>query len=216
MFTHVFDDSQLIQTYAQILSRLRALKNRPLIIGINGIDGAGKTTYANALSRFLLQQGHRTQVVHVDDFHNERAIRYAGPDEASNFYRKSINFDALETLILKPIKSTCHLKATLTLLDLETDTYTLRRHYDISPTTIVIVEGIFLFKRELRAYFDLAIFLDVSFDEAVRRARQRDTHIPVDLIEERYRKKYHAGQRLYFSNDRPLETVDILISQPET
>lgn len=67
---------------------------RPFIIGINGIDGAGKTRFSNELSRFLLHRGCTVQLVHVDDFNNSKAFRYAGHDQAENYYYRSIDFES--------------------------------------------------------------------------------------------------------------------------
>jgi len=198
--------------YEEIRSRIGTRTvDMPFVIGINGIDGSGKTTFAEDLSRCLLTKGHSTQLVHVDDFHNERAIRYIGGDEASNFYRRSFNFERLENLILKPIVETGHLDTELLLLDLASDQYSLKRQYRVYPSTIVIVEGVFLFKRGLRHYFDLAIFLQSSFETAIKRVRRRDKHIPLNAIEERYKKKYHAGQQLYFALEHPYDQADIII-----
>jgi len=46
-------------------------------VGIDGVDGAGKTTFADALATTLQQQGRPVVRVSVDDFHHPRAIRYA-------------------------------------------------------------------------------------------------------------------------------------------
>jgi uridine kinase len=206
------NQEELQDLYEEIRSRIQTrTADMPFVIGINGIDASGKTTFAESLSRFLLTKGYSTQLVHVDDFHNEKAIRYCDGDEASNFYRRSFNFERLESLILKPIVEIGHLDTELILLDLESDQYSLKRQYKVSPSTIVIVEGVFLFKRELRHYFDLAIFLHSSFETAMQRARCRDKHIPVNAIEERYTKKYHAGQKLYFALEHPYDKADIII-----
>jgi len=188
-----------------------AKKSGPFTIGVNGIDASGKTTFALHLSEHLTGRGYDVQIVHVDDFHNEKSVRYSGEDPAYNFYYKSINLARLAADILEPIIRKGELDVELTLLDLRSDKFILRKQYRVHRDSIVIVEGIFLFKRELRNYFDYKVFLDISFDEAIRRALIRDTHLPFDEIEQRYKSKYQAGQRIYFALENPIRCADLVI-----
>lgn len=71
--------SSIVRIYQEILSRVaRRRRQAPFVIGINGIDGSGKTEFSRGLSRFLVDHGCRVQVVHVDDFHNPKSVRYNG------------------------------------------------------------------------------------------------------------------------------------------
>ena len=40
-------------------------------IGINGLDGAGKTTFALGVQGFLADQNLEARLLHVDDFNND-------------------------------------------------------------------------------------------------------------------------------------------------
>jgi uridine kinase len=204
------------QTFEKILSKVETRpRDAPFLIGVNGIDGAGKTVFSDDLSRFLLDQGRPVQVVHVDDFHNSKKIRYEGNDEAQNYYYRSIDFKRLTRDLLEPIVNDRELDAELVLLDLCVDEYTNVQHYVVNRDTIVIVEGVFIFSKELSRYFDLRVFLDITFDESVRRAIARDKHTPADRIKQRYAEKYHAGQRLYLSLDDPKGAADLIINNED-
>lgn len=56
-----------------ILERLKVHEQdsttRPFIIGLNGIQGAGKTTLVSALAKVLEDQGVHTLVFSLDDFY---------------------------------------------------------------------------------------------------------------------------------------------------
>jgi D-glycerate 3-kinase len=60
--------------------------NRPFIVGLNGIQGAGKTTLVRALAAALVSQNVPTLVCSIDDFYLRRpqqeALAKAHPDNA--------------------------------------------------------------------------------------------------------------------------------------
>lgn len=78
------------------------------------------------------------------------------------------------------------------------------------------MEGVFLFRPELVKYWDLKIFLDVSFEENVQRAISRNIekeHLGSEvIIRSKYEKRYIPGQKLYFMDAHPKEIADIVIN----
>jgi hypothetical protein len=57
---------------------------------------------------------------------------------------------------------------------LDADTYTNRVTFEIKDNTVIILEGVLLFRPPIDGLIDYRIFLDVSFDEVIRRAQERD------------------------------------------
>jgi HAD superfamily hydrolase (TIGR01549 family) len=182
-------------------------KDKAFVIGINGIDGAGKTKFAESLETYLNAQGHPTQLIHLDDFHNPKAIRYAGVDQADNYYNRSFNIDLIIDKLLSLIKKKRPLSLKLKTLDLQTDNYTNERNYIIEPNTIVLFEGVFLFRKELAPYIDLKVFLDIPFEESKRRAIVRDSEADV----KKYDAKYLTAQLKYLTEYPPVKVADIVI-----
>jgi uridine kinase len=84
----------------------------------------------------------------------------------------------------------------------------------VAPDGAVLVfDGVFLLRPELRDQWDLSIFLDVTEDETLRRALVRDAE-PMggpDAVRERYRRRYLPAQRLYRADAHPERTADVLI-----
>lgn len=60
--------------------------DRPFIVGLNGVQGVGKTTLVKALAETLTAQGHETLVFSLDDLYlthaDQRALATANPDNA--------------------------------------------------------------------------------------------------------------------------------------
>ena len=50
--------------------------DRPLLVAVDGGDGAGKTRFADDLARHLEETGRVTVRASVDDFHHPRTFRH--------------------------------------------------------------------------------------------------------------------------------------------
>jgi len=74
--------------------------DRRTLVAVDGLDGAGKTTFADALAGLVDRPVVRAS---VDDFHNPRAFRYRrGRDSPEGFYMESFDLSALTDLLLAP------------------------------------------------------------------------------------------------------------------
>jgi phosphoglycolate phosphatase-like HAD superfamily hydrolase/uridine kinase len=207
----IFD--RRLPIYEQIMKAVneKKLKDKPFIIGINGIDCSGKTAFANGLETFFKNKGLCTQAIYMDDFHNPKEIRYAGNNPAENYFYKSFNTRLLVDKLLKPILENGKVSAKLTLLDVETDKASVKKQYTITPDTVIIVEGVFLFRKELAPYLDYKLYLDISFEESKRRAVARD---PAAIIQ-KYDEKYLPAQQKYIQEYSPASMADMVIDNTD-
>lgn len=86
-----------------------------------------------------------------------------------------------------------------------------QRALELTPP--LLAEGVFLLVPELRDCWDLTIYLDVSPEETLRRALERDVAVfgSAERVRERYTHRYLPGQRLYRDAVRPVHTADVVI-----
>ena len=75
----------------------------------------------------------------------------------------------------------------------------------------MLIEGVLLFRPALMEYFDAKIYLDIPFEEVLRRAAERDVPQYGDAILDKYVRKYIPVQRKYIEEWKPQENADILI-----
>ncbi len=188
-------------------SEHRKREDKAFVIGINGIDGAGKTEFASALETYLKTNGHQTQLIQLDDFHNPKIMRYSGNDQADNYYNKSFNIGLIIEKLLSPIKEKKPLSLSLKALDPDTDEYEVDRVYSIDREAIVIFEGVFLFRKELVSYIDYKVFMDIPLEESKRRAIIRDSEANV----RKYDEKYLPAQVKYMKKYPPTKVPDMVI-----
>jgi HAD superfamily hydrolase (TIGR01549 family) len=185
-------------------------KDKAFVIGINGIDGAGKTQFAESFEKYLISRKYKKQAIHLDDFHNPKAIRYAGENQANNYYNRSFNVNLIVEKLLSPLRRNSAFATRLTVLNWRTDKYDVQREFSFNQNTIVIFEGVFLFRKELSPYIDYKIFLDIPFEESQRRALIRDANLSEAELK-KYDIKYLPAQAKYLEEYPPSQVADIII-----
>lgn len=142
----------------------------PLVIGIAGGSGSGKTTVANV----ILERVGRDRIAYLPHDAYYRDLAALPPNQ-----RAEVNFDhpdSLETSLL--IEHIQRLKQwqpiDLPVYDFTTHTRTSRT-IRVEPKRVIIVEGILIFAEPaLRALFDVKIFVDTDPDIRFIRRLQRD------------------------------------------
>ncbi len=183
-------------------------RSRPVVIGINGVDTSGKTEFSSALQKYLGRRGYHTELIRVDDFHQPRAVR-SKDGSAEGYIANAFDLEKLSALIAE-MKS----KPTdrqIDLLDLDTDTYSNKKHYSSNRETIIIVEGVLLYRPPLDDLLDYKVFLDISFDEVLRRARARDVPKYGEEFLQKYMERYIPAQMIYLKQFSPKEKCDLIV-----
>jgi hypothetical protein len=73
-------------------------------VGIDGVDGAGKTMFADELRDLLAHSGRPLIRATVDGFHNPKPVRYRlGRSSPEGFYRDSFDYGTLKKVLLDPL-----------------------------------------------------------------------------------------------------------------
>ncbi len=207
----------MIRIYDKILEGIRNIrKETPCIVAIDGVDGAGKSYFAQKLSDEVRKKTNREVVcVSVDGFHFPEKIRYRkGRDSPEGFYRDSYDYDRLEKELLLPFfqgKGNYR----IAFFDVDKNENVDSKSIEINNNSILIMEGIFLFRPRLINYWDFKIFLDINFQTALERniirAGASENEIRKKEITERYLKRYRGGQEIYLSEVKPKSQADLII-----
>jgi uridine kinase len=179
-------------------------------VGVDGVDGAGKTCFADELAAALRRRGRPVVRVGVDDFHQVRAVRYRrGRQSPSGFWLDSFDYRRLWSDVLIPLgpggsrryRPACH--------DLHTDRVLAPPLIEAPAGAVLVLDGVFLHRDELAGAWELSIFLDVGFAETARRMAHRDGSQPDP--EHPSVARYVLGQRRYLAECRPHQRADIVL-----
>jgi uridine kinase len=179
-------------------------------VAIDGVDGAGKTFFADELAEMIRAAGRVVIRASVDSFHHPRAIRYRlGITSPQGFYADSYDYETLKASLLNPLGPGGSGRYRTAAFDHETDLPVYLPERQAEPGSILIFDGIFLHRPELRDYWDLSVFLEVEFDVSVPRGNQRFGGSP-DPSDESNRR-YVEGQKIYLSSCNPKRHATLTI-----
>lgn len=185
------------------------------MVAIDGVDGVGKTTFADELASRLEAPIIRSS---VDFFHNPREVRYArGKHSPAGFYHDSFDLATLRSVLLDPLKEGAGPRRYRTAaFNHRTDRPVDSPVETAGPRSTLVFDGIFLHRPELRNYWEFSVFLDADRSETLRRCNERDgnpnaSNDPADPVHARYVK----GQDLYLRDCRPKERATVVIDNQD-
>jgi uridine kinase len=183
-------------------------------VGIDGPDASGKTFFADALAATLRERGRPVVRVSVDDFHHVRTKRYRlGRDSAEGFWLYAFDYDRLRRDVLDPLAPGGSRRYRPRAHDLATDAVLDPEPVTAPPGAVLVVDGLFLQRDELRAAFDVTVFLDVPFAVTARRMARRDgTGDDPDGPDLR---RYVEAQRIYFAACDPHARATIVVDNTD-
>lgn len=187
--------------------------DRPVLVVVDGADGAGKTWFADDLAALLEQSGRPVVRATVDDFHHPRAHRHELGRTGETVWTRSFDYRALRHQLLDPW---CAGAGT---------TYR-RRHHDLAddaavdePTAqvpergVLVVDGVFAQRAELAGCWDLVVWLEVPDEERVRRMAERDG-VPPDP-DHPDQARYLDAQALYRAGADPVRSADLVVDNAD-
>ena len=128
--------------------------NRSFVVGINGIDCSGKTTFAKAISKYFSYYKIVNNHLDIDTFNN--------PVIESETYKAFVSGSWDEEDLNK------YYKLIINYSDAIRAVSEYKKKYPL-----VILEGIFIYKPQLADLFDLKIYLDINISLGRKRFAKR-------------------------------------------
>ena len=201
---------------AAVRRRCAAAPGGPaVLVGLSGIDGSGKGYLAGRLHSRLAQAGLEVAPINVDGWLNLPAVRFSSERPGEHFYHHALRLDAMFEWLVLPLREARSVRLTAPYAEKTATAY--RDHvYEFRSVDVVLVEGIFIFKRAYRRHFDLAIWIDCTFETALERALVRvQEGLPPDQTALAYRSIYFPAQRIHLERDDPRAGADgVLVNDP--
>lgn len=145
-------------------------KNSPIIIGVTGGSGSGKTTVSQKILEEL--HGHSISIIQQDSYYKDQAEKTMEERRAVN-YDHPLAFDAdLLYEHLKMLKN--NQKIEVPIYDYKISTRS-SEVIEQDPTDVIILEGILILADErIRDTLDIKVYVDTDDDIRIIRRIRRD------------------------------------------
>ena len=171
--------------YAEVIRDVMLLNDCNVrLIGVDGLGGAGKTTFAARLSA----HANDCPVIHADDF--------ATHDEPTQWWPRMLR-EVIEPLTTgKP--------ATFRRYDWVARNLT--EPITIEPAPIVVIEGVGATRKAWRDQLARSIWIEAPRDERLRRGLERDGAHMADFWE-----SWMAAEDAYFDEEHPERAADLVV-----
>lgn len=188
----------------------RSNKNRPLIVGIDGLSGAGKTTLAKKIEQEIINNNCQVVTFHLDDHIVERNKRYKTVhDEWYEYYYLQWDVKSLTTNLFEQLHNSCN-NIFLPFYDNFSDS-TSTKQIRVASDSIVLIEGIFIQRQHWRGFYDFIIFLDCPHELRYERALNRDSYIGnYQARLNKYQRRYWLGEKHYLDTVKPIKMADLV------
>jgi len=128
--------------------------SQSFVVGINGIDCSGKTTFAKSVSKYFTHHKIENDCLDIDNFNN--------PAIESATYKAFVSGSWDEKDLNK------YYKLIINYSDAIRAVSEYKKKYPL-----VILEGIFIYKPQLADLFDLKIYLDIDISLGRKRFAER-------------------------------------------
>lgn len=181
---------------------------RPLV-AVDGVDGAGKTTFADALAARLRSDGHDVTRASIDGFHHRLAHRRAEGRTPEAVWLRHFDHESLRRVLLDPWRAGPPGTYRTAVHDVATDEVLDQPERTVPREGVLVVDGLFCQRPELTGCWDRVVFLDVPFEVSVSRMAARDGS--VDDVDDPDQRRYVDAQRIYFELCDPLTNADLVV-----
>lgn len=168
------------------------------VIAVDGHSAAGKSTFADAIAART-----RATIVRADDFYSVMADDVRGRLSPQKGIDSYYDWRRMRDEALLPLRGGA--AATYRPYDWESGQLAAER-ITVPAAPVVVIEGLFVSRRELRPLVDLSILIVAP--PAIRWRRQVAR---ADASEE-WLRRWDAAERAFFANMRPPETFDVVVT----
>jgi len=202
---------------AGIAARIAALSHATFLrVAIDGVDGAGKTTFADGLAFALRKIGRPIIRASVDDFHNPRAVRYhRGKGSPEGFYLDSYDYTSLRRELLEPLGPLGSGRYRTKVFDHVMDVPIEAEIEQAAPGSVMLLDGIFLHRPELVDLWDMSMFLHVPFEISIPRGASRGPGFGSSDLNAVSNRRYIEAQRRYLRECEPERLATICIDNSD-
>jgi uridine kinase len=176
------------------------MDRRPVTVGIDGQGGAGKSTLARELAQNLTLS---VEIVHGDDFYSDTSAHEKSLLTPEEGYENYFDWRRLQSEV---IRSTHDGTRTLRYQRYDWNVAGMGEWTESPMPDVVIIEGVFALRPELRNDFNITVFVRTSESTRLLRQRRRGENSMFWI------NRWTAASEFYVTKEAPWEWVDFLLA----
>ncbi len=181
-----------------ILASVRPVAGRAFVVVLDGPGGSGKSTLARELAAAYDGQA---AVVAGDDFYAELDDSYRAGLDAEGGYREYFDWRRLRDQVLRPARQGRPVR----YQRYDWDNARLGDWLTVSGVELLLVEGVYSSRPELREYPDLVLWVTAAEEERIRRQLERGQD------QFTWIKRWMAAENYYLENIHRPGPVEIVV-----
>jgi uridine kinase len=183
-------------------------------VAVDGVDGAGKTRFADELAAALTRCRVPVVRASVDGFHHPREVRHRrGRNSPEGYVQDSYDYEALHRELLDPFAPGGDGRHRVAVHDVGAEAPLALPVRGAPHDAVLVLDGIFLHRDQLRGRWDLSVFLDVPTTVSIERCASRDGTDPDPAAASN--RRYVEGQRRYLVAARPADVATFVIDNTD-
>jgi uridine kinase len=188
-----------------IVNKIPILKQgQRIVLGIDGLSRSGKTTLSKKIEQHFQEKNISVHLFHIDDYIVERKRRYkTNNEEWYEYYHLQWNVEWLKENLFQKLKKSNELQ--LLTYDYNSDTQKLEVT-KIPETCIILIEGVFLQRKEWKDFYDFIIYLESSREERFKRES-----VATQSRIEKFKNRYWKAEEYYIETETPTIRADLVI-----
>jgi uridine kinase len=168
----------------EIVAEVRALAPRGrVIVAVDG--GGGTAAFADDLAAVFREAGSDTHRASVRDFHRSRADRtLLGPETSTGFYRDAFDYVTLRRVLIDPFRMAGSAGFQTAAFDEARDVPLASRWETAGPDAVLVIDGEFLLRPELRREWNASVLLVNAPERAIYAEEARPREVATILVDE--------------------------------
>lgn len=179
----------------KLIKEKQNLLNRPLVIGIDGRCGSGKTTLSLKLKEIL-----GCEIIHLDHFFLQTHQR---TKERLNEVGGNFDYERFILEVKNPIKN----RKDLSYQVFNCYTMSLEERINININKIIVIEGTYSLHPLIEDIYDIKVFVNINKDEQIKRIKKRDG----EVLLQRFISEWIPKEEAYFSKFNIVDNADVII-----
>jgi uridine kinase len=185
-----------------------------VIVAVDGVGGSGTAEFADGLAATMREAGHDTFRASIENFHVSRLRPHTpGVESPAALYEDSYDYVTFRRVLIDPFRMGGSTGFQTSGFDRQGPAPSESHWLSAGRDAVLIVDGVFLSRDELRGIWNYSIYLEVPWAVAfARRAEQSGVDPDPDAPSN---ELYRQGQELYLVDAFPRGRASAIVDNTD-